>query len=335
LTFEGTGGIDIECRPDEDVVTAALRQGYILLTECRQGVCATCKGYLEEGDYDELLPHTPDALSPNDEEEGYVLACRLQPRSDLVIDFDYPAHRVERFEDGVRTGQIVALERLSETVSRVVIRTLSAQAQISYLPGQFVRLTLASIGVTRDFSMANLPNESRELEFLVRLLPDGAFSGYIAERARVGEQVKLEGPYGSFTLRASHRVPVFVAGGTGLAPIMAMLRQLAQEDPRREALLFFGNTNANDVFFVDEIDKLAQELPNLRVHLAVMHPAEDWKGEVGLVTDALGRHLVHPERGEFYLCGPPAMIDAARALLKAMGVHRQHIHQEHFIPSGR
>lgn len=335
LTFEGEPGFEIDCEEHEDVVTAALRQGYILLTECREGVCATCKGYLEEGEYDDLLPHTPDALSPADEEEGYVLACRLRPRSDMVIDFDYPAHRVERFDENIRKGQIVGLERLSDTVMRVVIRTLAAHGPLEYLPGQFMRLTLAATSVTRDFSMANLPNDDRNLEFLVKLLPGGAFSGYIANKAREGDLVSVEGPFGSFTLRALDKTPVFVAGSTGLAPIVAMLRQMARERPEQEAILIFGNTNASDLFYTDDLAKLEAELPALRSHLVLAHPERGWDGHTGFVTDVLEKVIDQPAGHDFYLCGPPAMVEAARGLLARAGVGRHHVHQENFIPSGR
>ena len=334
VTFEGQTGFTIECRADEDIVTAALRQGYILLTECREGVCSTCKCLLVDGDYDELLPHSVHALSPSEEEDGWVLACRLQPTSDLVLDYDYPFERVERFAEGRRQGQIVALERLCDTVVRVVVRTLAAQDPIDYEPGQYVRLTLPAIGVSRDYSMANLPSRERQLEFLIRVLPDGAFSGYLAERGRIGEIVEVEGPLGRFTLRAGAPPPVFVAGGTGLAPILAMLRSLAETAPDEPAVLFFGNTAAGDVFFGQELAELAKVFPGLVVHHCVVDPPPGWTGDVGLVTDALATHLQDPPSHAYYLCGPPPMIGATRALLAARGVPADQIFEENFLPSG-
>lgn len=335
-TFEGEPGFTVECREDEDVVTAALRQGYILLTECREGACSTCKGFLVEGDYDELLDHSIHALSPSEEEEGYVLSCRLQPRSDLVIDYDYGADRIERFAEGVWNGQIVALDRLSDTVVRVVVRTLAAQEPLSFDPGQYVRLTLPAIGVARDYSMANAPSaDDRELEFLLRVLPDGAFSGFIADGAQVGEIVTVEGPFGKFCLRPSLECPpVFVAGGTGLAPIMSMLRSLAATQPDAVATLVFGNTNAGDVFYGRELAELTKVLPGLAVHRCLMNPGPDWTGEVGLVTDVLATHIETPTAHSFYLCGPPPMIAATKELLAGRGVPRTQIYEETFIPSG-
>jgi NAD(P)H-flavin reductase/ferredoxin len=334
-TFEGEAGFTIECREDEDVVTAALRQGYILLTECREGACSTCKAYLVEGDYDDLLTHSIHALSPAEEEEGYILSCRLQPRSDLVLDYDYPADRIERFTEGVWSGQITELERRSDTVVRVVVRTLAAQDAVTFDPGQYVRLTLPAAAVARDYSMANAAPDGRELEFLIRVLPDGAFSGYIAERAKVGEMVTVEGPFGKFCLRPSTGLtPVFVAGGTGLAPIMSMLRSLAARGSTEPASLVFGNTNAGDLFFGRELDELAKALPGLSVHRCLVNPGPDWSGDVGLVTDALAAHVESPKAHSWYLCGPPPMIAATKELLAGWGVPRTQIYEETFIPSG-
>lgn len=335
FTFEGEPGFTVECREDEDVVTAALRCGYILLTECREGVCSTCKGVLVDGDYDELLPHSVHALSPSEEEEGYVLACRLQPCSDLVIDYDYPVERVERFAEGVRNGQIVALERCSATVMRLVVRTLGVQPTIDFEAGQYVRLTLPARGVTRAYSMASVASEDRELEFLVRILPDGAFSGYLADEAEVGEMVVVEGPFGRFGLRAGTELsPVFVAGGTGLAPMMAMLRTLARTAPEAPATLFFGNTDAADVFFERELADLAAGFPGLTVHHSLARPGPGWEGHVGFVTDAVRDHVGDPLNHAYYLCGPPPMIGAARELLAGWRVPNTQIHEETFIPSG-
>jgi len=334
VTFEGEPGFTIECREDEDVVTAALRQGYILLTECREGVCSTCKCLLVDGDYDDLLPHSIHALSPSEEEDGWVLACRLQPRSDLVLDYDYPADRVERFAEGRRQGQITAIDRLCDTVVRVVVRTLAAQDPVSFEPGQYVRLTLPAVGVSRDYSMANVAVGERELEFLIRVLPDGAFSGYVAGQGRIGEIVDVEGPFGRFCLRPGAPPPVFVAGGTGVAPIMSMLRSLAVAAPEDPAVLFFGNTASGDVFFERELAELGKDFPGLTVHHCVVNPAAGWDGEIGLVTDVMAARLEDPASHAYYLCGPPAMVEATRTLLADKGVPAEQIFEENFLPSG-
>jgi NAD(P)H-flavin reductase/ferredoxin len=329
LTFEGADRIDISCRDDEDIITAALRQGYLLLSDCREGSCSTCRGFLVDGDYDELLPHSPHALTDSEEEEGLILACRLRPASDLEIDFDYPVDRIGRYEEGTRTGQIVATERLSDTVARIMIRTNASQDPFTWDPGQYVQVTLPAVGATRAYSMANAPDGSRELEFLVRLLPDGRFSGHVAAGLATGEPVRLRGPYGQFTFRADPK-PVLVAGGTGLAPILAVLRSLVGQSAT-EATLLFGVTNEADLFCVDELSALSRVMPHLDVVTTVERPAATWSGAVGLVTDHLGP--IDPTRS-YFLCGPPGMVSAAEELLFGHGVPRDRIHIERFLETG-
>jgi|EndMetStandDraft_7_1072992.scaffolds.fasta_scaffold59234_2 ferredoxin-NADP reductase/ferredoxin len=329
LTFEGADRIDIGCRDDEDIITAALRQGYLLLTDCREGSCATCRGFLADGDYDELLPHSPHALTDSEEEEGLILACRLRPASDLVIDFDYPVDRVGRYEEGTRTGQIVATERLSDTVARIMVRTNATQDPLAWDPGQYVQVTMPAVAATRAYSMANAPDGSRELEFLVRLLPGGRFSGHLAAGLATGEPVRLRGPFGSFIFRGEPK-PVFVAGGTGLAPVLAILRWFVSTAPTTEARLVFGVTNEADLFCVDEVSALSQALPNLDVVTTVERPTADWSGAVGQVTD----HLDPIDPTTYYLCGPPGMIGACERVLAGHGVPRDRIHAERFLEAG-
>lgn len=330
LTFEGAGRIDIACRADEDIITAALRQGHLLLSDCREGSCSTCRGFLVDGDYDQLLPHSPHALTDAEEEEGLILACRLRPSSDLEIDFDYPADRVGRYEDGTRNGQIVEAQKLSDSVARVVVRTNAAQDPFSWDPGQYLQITLPAVGVTRAYSIANHGNGSRELEFLIRLLPDGQFSGHIARGLAEGEPVRLRGPHGQFIFHDEPK-PVFVAGGTGLAPILAILRALADSKPGVEAKLVFGVGSESDLFHTDKLVALRRRLPNLDLVIAVERPGTEWTGAVGLATDHIGPV---DATSSYYLCGPSAMVSAAEDLLNANGVVREHIHTERFLGTG-
>jgi methane monooxygenase component C len=330
LTFEGADRIDIACRDDEDIITAALRQGHLLLSDCREGSCSTCRGFLVDGDYDQLLPHSPHALTDAEEEEGLILACRLRPSSDLEIDFDYPADRVGRYEDGTRNGQIIDAEELSGTVARVVIRTNVAQDPFGWEPGQYLQITLPAVGATRAYSMANAPDGSRELEFLIRLLPQGRFSGHIARGLAKGEPVRLRGPYGQFGFRGGSK-PVFVAGGTGLAPILAILRALADTDPAVEAKVVFGVADASDLFCTEDLSSLRRDLPNLELVTTVERPGAGWSGAVGRATDHLGP--IDPGRS-YYLCGPPPMVSAAEVLLLGNGVARERIHVERFLEAG-
>jgi methane monooxygenase component C len=340
LFFEDDYETAIDCEPDEDVISAALRQRLILMSECREGVCSTCKCFLADGDA-EMLSHSVYALTPREAEEGYVLACQLRPSSDLELEFDYPSSMVHRFEEGEYQGLLDEVFQVSDTVVRVTIRVLPATTSrsltgehpINYVPGQFARLTLAN-GVSRDYSMANVSNDDGRLEFFVRIYPDGEFSSNLVDHP-IGEHIGVIGPRGKFILRDNEHIPVFIAGGTGFAPILAMLRQLAADRPAQPAVLIFGNTNVGDVFGGDELKVLTEQLPNLEVILDVVNSDDSWTGEVGTATEIARKYISETDRSQFeyYYCGPPKMIEATTQMLEAAGVARDLRHHEDFVPS--
>jgi methane monooxygenase component C len=337
MTFEGGDPIEIVCREDEDVISAGLRQSVLLVSDCRQGICGACRGFLEEGRYDSLLEHSPHALSDHDEEAGWVLACRLKPRGDLCLDFDYAADRVGRLDAARRPGRIVALDRLSSSVVRIVVRTLSAQEPLRWEAGQHVRLQLADSGVTRAYSIANLAGGGHELEFFIRLIPGGAFSEAIESMRSDGATVAVEGPFGAFTWRAERPDPVFVAGGTGLSPILSMLRKLAVEAPHRRATLIFGVSTEDKLFGQAQIDSIVAACPGLKARVTVAEPTDSWTGLRGTAVDALARELAQaadPKGCDYYIGGPAPMVEAAQAVLEEFDIPRGAIHQELHVASG-
>lgn len=337
LTFEGANPVEIACCENEDIVSAAMRHGILLVSECRQGSCGACRGFLEEGTYDALLEHSEHALSEYDEDEGWILACRLRPRSSSVIDFDYPADRAARLAIDSRHGRIVALERVSPTTMRVVIRTLGAQAPMRWKAGQHVRIHLTQADLIRPFSIANLSSDNRELEFFIRLVPGGRFAGALTEMRGEGAAVSVEGPFGNFCLTEDCADPVFVAGGTGLVPVLAMLRQLVLDRPASRPTLIFGATNEQEVIAANEMKALGASCPGLTVDIAVASCGPDWSGTQGTAVDALRGYLSRrpdPHESHYYLCGPPAMVASARSVISTFRVPEERVHHESFTTLG-
>ncbi len=206
MTFEGRDPIVITCREDEDVISAGLRQNVLLVSDCREGMCGACRGFLEEGRYDSLLTHSQHALSDRDEEEGWVLACRLRPRSDLSLDFDYAADRVGRLDAARRAGRIVALDRLSSSVVRIVVRTLAAQEPLRWEAGQHVRLLLPDGGLARAYSIANLASDGHRRATLIfgvstedKLFGQAQIDAIVAACPGLNAHVTVAEPTGSWT----------------------------------------------------------------------------------------------------------------------------------------
>jgi methane monooxygenase component C len=329
-----------ECGPSEDVISAGLRQSVILLASCRAGGCATCKADCTDGDY-ELVDVKVQALPPDEEEDGKVLLCRTFPRSDLHLVVPYTYDRIS-FQ-AIQTNwlaEIVACDRVSSNVVRLVLQCLTADGAapiaLNFVPGQFVDIEIPGTHTRRSYSMASVA-EDGQLEFFIRLLPDGAFSRFLQTDAKVGMRVDLRGPAGSFFLHdgGAPRPRVFVAGGTGLSPVLSMIRQLKNAKAADPATLLFGVTNHEELFYVDDLKTLQASMPSLDVRVAVVN-AEGGNGVArGSVIDLLREELTKLDaKPDIYLCGPPGMIEAAFAAAATAGVPKEQVYLEKFLASG-
>ena len=312
LSFEDGTEREIAGLPWQTVFQAAQAHGIELATDCREGACATCKARCTEGDYD-VGDASPEALTAEEEAAGLVLACQMLPRGDCALRFPYPFSL---------TGGPVRRQAVLEAVERVAEDTvrfeLAPDADMPFLPGQYARIGVPGAGTERAFSFSRRDGA----EFHARLLPGGLMSNYLAGRAKPGDRLDLSGPYGAFFLRAPVRPVLMAAGGTGLAPMLAMLEAL---EGRQPAVVLFGAASAGRLFALDRLAASGAE-----VSIAVEEPGGDPSFHSGFVTE-----LIDPPDADIdaYVCGPPAMIDAARARLLEAGLAPERIHCERFLPS--
>lgn len=307
--------------PRETVLQAALRSGIDFPNSCRVGGCGTCKCRLTEGSVKELT-ETGYLLSAEEIDKGYILACQSVPRSDVRIEVELaPGASTRRVH-----GRVVAQERVTWDITRLRVQLDEA---LAYRSGQFARLSLD--GVSRSYSFAAPPRDDGEVSFLVRKVPGGRFSSRVHDDDLLGHAVHLEGPSGAFWLRPGEAPLLLVAGGSGLAPILAMLHEAVAAGVSRDATLLFGARTAADLYALDEIEAIARAWRGAFRFVPVLSSAADdasWTGERGLVTGLLPGLL--SDGAHAYLCGPPAMIDGALALLGERGVPRAHIHFDRF-----
>ncbi|MHB8884722.1 MAG: aromatic/alkene monooxygenase hydroxylase FAD-binding subunit MmoC [Methylovirgula sp.] len=332
--------VTFECPPSQDIIAAGVSSDVILLSSCHEGGCATCKAECLEGDY-ELGRCSVQALPPDEEEASTVLLCRTYPRSDLVIRVPYMFERIafQKINTEWR-GEIVVVEKISSNVAKLQIELkdpeTGAATQLPFLAGQYLDIEIPGTDATRCYSMASIDDDPY-LDFLIRILPGGRFSQFLSSEAKPGVVMKLRGPFGGFNIRENGlRARYFVAGGTGLAPVLSMIRYMKREQHPQEAKLFFGVTHQHEVFYLDELQKLESEMPNLRVYVTVMKPEADWQGCTGTVVDELTKQLQEAKaKPDIYLCGPPAMIDATFAAAATCGVPREQVYVEKFLASGQ
>jgi propane monooxygenase reductase subunit len=332
-------GIEIEVAEDQTVLRAAAEQGIMLMHGCKEGQCASCKSFVLDGDDIELDRYSTFALPDFERDEGFTLLCRAHVYEDVTIEllnFD---------EDMIRSGlpiqravaEVVANDPVTHDLRHLVLRLVEPK-EIKFFPGQYVDIAVPGTDATRSFSMANTSSrEDGRLEFVIKVYPDGLFSSFLANQLAVGDRLDLTGPFGVFTLRdAPDTDLVFVGGGAGMAPILALLRSMAERGIRRKATYYYGARQQRDLCFEDELRALETVLPGFRYVPALSEPADGdaWDGEVGLITDVVKRYENDLKNAHAYLCGPPPMVEAAMPLLAALGVPEKRIYYDKFTTTG-
>jgi propane monooxygenase reductase subunit len=332
-------GIEMEVDEDETILDAAFRQGIMLMHGCKEGQCASCKSFLLDGEVD-LDRYSTFALPDFEEQEGYTLLCRAHALSDVEIElFNYDE---EMLRSGVpivtATAEVTAIEPLTSDIRRLVLKL---PEPVEFHAGQYMDIAIPGAdGQHRSFSMANTPGDPNQLEFMIKLYEGGHFSGLLADGANghginVGDQLSCTGPYGVFTLRdSSPRRLVFIAGGAGMAPIISLLRSMAEKGTTRPVTFYYGARTEDDLFALEELERLGGVLPDMRFVPALSEAGDEtWSGESGLITDVVDRLEEDLADVDAYLCGPPPMVDAAIALLERRGCAEAHIYFDKFTTS--
>lgn len=312
-------GESVTVEAGETLLQAALRQGVDFPNSCRVGGCGACKCRLTKGEVLELT-ETGYLLTAEELEQRTILACQSTPLGDVEIEVDLPR---------AVGATVVAQERLTHDITRL---ELQLDTPLDHRPGQFATLTIDGLpDHPRCYSFATPPSPDGRAVFFVRHVPGGRFSGLVHSTDVVGRRVEVQGPGGSFFLRPGTGPLVFVAGGSGLAPVLAMLEAAADSGVDRPATVLFGARSQRDLYALDQLAALQSRWNGLLDVIVVLsnEPEDsDWTGARGLVTALLPDHLSPTSHA--YLCGPPAMVDAALVPLQDAGVPREHVHFDRF-----
>ena len=311
--------LQFDCSENQNLLDAAAKAGLFLLGMCREGACGLCKAKVADGAY-EMGSHSTDVLKAIG--ENGVLLCRCQPRGDLVVNLPYPQAVIRRSNIPTREATIEALAPASAgavSVTLVFKQHPELGQAADFVPGQYMELTIPGTDVHRAYSMANLPNWEGRLEFLIRLQPGGAFSTYLAERAKIGDTLIARGPQGDFVLdETSPRPRYLIGGGCGFAPVLSMLRHLADFQDTQATHLILGANREDELPLAGEIDALREALPHLGVTLCVWRPEAAWTGFTGTAADGFAVYLEScAETPDVYVCGPPKLLEAVKAVAQA------------------
>lgn len=335
LTTADGQRLDVPGGPDESIVDAAERAGILLPASCRGGNCGSCHA-TASGEY--TLGEYSRAVLPDDEAaRGGVLLCRTYPHGPLEISLPCDHSRILFGTLPERTATITEMDTVARDTLRLVLQLgpdPHGGTGCEFEPGQFIELVPPDGAARRAYSLANTANWDGVAELYIRLRPGGYFSEHL-RTAAVGGTLTARGPHGAFGLRDTGLRPRwFIAGGTGLAPLLSMLRRMAEWGEPHPARLYFGVETPDDVFAVAELDELAGTLPGFGYQVVVRQPAAGWTGATGTPVDALARDLPGVTAApDLYVCGPPPMVDAVRRAAREHGIAAGRVIVENFAPS--
>ena len=321
------------CGDNETVLQAAIRQGFNLRYGCKHGGCGMCKALVVEGEMDNSEASS-FALLDFERQQGFSLLCCAYPESDVAIElWDYDEADlvsggvVQRFE-----AEVEKVTRLTHDIRGVHLRLVEPQ-HIDFKAGQYLDLLVPGTSEWRSYSMANPPSRGGEVEIMVKLMAGGLFSSYVERQLQPGIRLTLQGPYGNFYLRDTRHEAIFIAGGSGMAPILSLLRDMAERKDARPVTYFYGARARRDLFQLDELHSFEQHLSHFCFvpALSEPQPGDTWDGETGLITDVVKRVVASGENTQAYMCGPTAMIDAAIVTLRRLGVEEKEIFYDKFV----
>jgi CDP-4-dehydro-6-deoxyglucose reductase len=319
--------------PGETVLEAALRQGVGLPYGCRNGACGACKAILRSGElaYGEYQER---ALHDNEKAAGKALTCCTRPLTDVVLE----VRELSGAKDlAIRTlpARVEKVDKPAEDVAVLNLK-LPTGERLQFLAGQYIDILMKD-GKRRSFSMANAPHDDAFLQLHVRKTPGGSFSRYVFEEMKERAIVRFEGPLGTFYLREDSDKPmIFVAGGTGFAPVKAQIEHLLHHGTDRPMVLYWGARSLRDLYMPDLPIRWQQENPNF-TYIPVLSdplPEDNWRGRTGLVHQAVLDDFPSLAGYQVYACGAAGMTDISReTFVGERGLPEDEFYCDAFTPS--
>ncbi len=310
ITIEPSGH-EFEVEESESILGGALRAGYVLPYNCRNGVCGSCKNRIVSGrvDYGNASPTT---LTEEDKANGLALFCQARALEDLVIE----AGEIDAVHDipiGIWPCRVAAMDKLAHDVMGLKL-TLPQDQRLQFLAGQYIDILLKD-GRRRSFSLANAPHNDETLELQIRHVPGGLFTTHVFEKMKEKDLLRFRGPLGTFFLREdSGRPVILVAGGTGLAPMKAILEHIFHVGFERSVQLYWGVRAKRDLYLLELLGEWDEKYVNFSFVPVLSEPAEEdqWQGRTGWVHEAVLADHTDLSDVDVYAGGPPPMIDALK-----------------------
>ena len=319
----------IVLRDGTSLLAGLARNGIFVPSACGGNArCGCCKVKVRGAG-----PVTPaeEPLVPESERAaGIRLSCQVKVHGNLDVTLPYDVLKAQRC-----TAKLIHKELLTYDIVRCTLQLIKPDS-LNFTAGQYIQVRSQPYdgheSVLRNYSIASPPSSGNIFDLMIRRVPNGVCTGWVFDKLAVGDTMSFTAPFGRFKLSASNAPILFVAGGSGMGPIYAILRDMQEKGIRRTAYYFFGALTQNDLFLLKELHELTDTLPDFTFIPAVSNePANSsWTGERGLITDVLARHFPDCSQFEGYLCGSPGMIAACKKVLLAGNMPDNHIFYDTF-----
>lgn len=311
-------GHQFEIRPSQTILEAAIEASINLPYGCRNGACGACKGKVLQGEvfHDD---YQASALKDAELNAGYALFCCARPGGDLQIECREIV--AQGIPPRILPARVEKLEKLNHDVMRMLLK-LPSNERLQFMAGQYIEFILKD-GKRRAFSIANAPHDDTLIELHLRLIPGGQFTEYVFNEMQEKTIVRIEAPFGSFFLREDSQKPIiFVAGGTGFAPIKGIIEHMIYTHNKREIWLYRGVRSLQDLYLADLPEQWQAQYPQIKLInvLSEPQPEDAWQGRTGLIHKAVLDDFADLSAYQVYCCGAPAMVDIAHAAFQQQGL---------------
>lgn len=315
-----------------DTLLAALvdQEVYIPSACGGKGSCGYCKVVVTEGG-GQILPTELGYVNPEEQEEGVRLSCQCKVKEDMKIEIPEELFNVKQYD-----YDIEFIHDVTPKIKHLRL-TLPEEAEINFKAGQYIQVLAPKYKgnkeeVYRAYSIASSPHEKHAVELFIGYVPQGVCTTYIHQHLKEDDQLTMVGPYGDFFYQDGDRKMIMVAIGTGMAPIMSILKYMRDEKIDREVEFYFGARTRDDLYMMEELTQLEKDLPRFKLITCLSRPTEqcNWTGEQGRVTDLIDKFLTDGENCEAYLCGSPVMIDSVIPALEKQNVPKEYILYDKF-----
>jgi CDP-4-dehydro-6-deoxyglucose reductase len=316
------------CNKDSTIFDAAKKAGIILDHSCLNARCSSCRVKVISGSTEDVEKEL--VLTENEKKENFVLSCNAKPLSDLKLDIE-DLSDIKFFDKKILPAKISKIKEINSDVLKIILR-LPPTAKFEFNAGQYVNIIKDKFN--RSYSMANKPSNDNQLEFLIKRYENGLMSKYWFEEAKENDLLRIEGPLGAFFLRDSNCDQiVFLATGTGVAPIKSIIESINKEPSKfrnKEFWLFVGMRYKDDLLYVPDFNN---EILKINYIPVLSRQNENWDGEKGYVQHALLKQKIELKNAQVYACGSYEMVESAKKLLTKNSLPENNFFSDAFVPT--